>query len=158
MGRVYVKRDESGEILQLGREPEPGMTETLPADDPAVQQFLDRARGAEPAAVAEALQRSDAELVRVVEDLTNLLIEKGVIRFTELPTAAQRKLLDRRQLRSDRKALDLIAGSDDNGDDLFAHFSEIKAEGFKSLQDGQKVSFDVTQGKKGLQASNIRPA
>lgn len=45
---------------------------------------------------------------------------------------------------------------DDGGDDLFAHFSEIQAEGFKSLQDGQKVSFEVTQGKKGLQASNIR--
>ena len=44
----------------------------------------------------------------------------------------------------------------DGGDDLFAHFSEIKAEGFKSLQDGQEVSFDVTQGKKGLQASNIK--
>ncbi|WP_404376093.1 cold-shock protein [Vreelandella aquamarina] len=42
------------------------------------------------------------------------------------------------------------------GDDLFAHFSEIKADGFKSLQDGQKVAFDVTQGKKGLQASNIQ--
>ena len=119
MGSVYVKRDESGEILKLGREPEPDMTETLPADDPAVQRFIHLSRGAEPAAVAEALQRSDAELVRVVEDLTNLLIEKGVIRFTELPTAAQRKLLDRRQLRRDRKALDLIAGSDDNGDDRF---------------------------------------
>lgn len=46
---------------------------------------------------------------------------------------------------------------DDGGDDLFAHFSEIQAEGFKSLQDGQKVSFEVTQGKKGLQAANIRP-
>ncbi|SHL99189.1 cold-shock protein [Vreelandella subglaciescola] len=45
---------------------------------------------------------------------------------------------------------------DDGGDDLFAHFSEIQAEGFKSLQDGQKVSFEVTQGKKGLQASNIQ--
>mgnify|MGYP001213977593 FL=1 len=45
---------------------------------------------------------------------------------------------------------------DDGGDDLFAHFSEIQAEGFKSLQDGQKVSFEVTQGKKGLQASNIK--
>ncbi|WP_404342196.1 cold-shock protein [Vreelandella venusta] len=45
---------------------------------------------------------------------------------------------------------------DDGGDDLFAHFSEIQAEGFKTLQDGQKVSFEVTQGKKGLQASNIR--
>ncbi|HAZ98476.1 MAG TPA: cold-shock protein, partial [Halomonas sp.] len=39
---------------------------------------------------------------------------------------------------------------DDGGDDLFAHFSEIQAEGFKTLQDGQKVSFEVTQGKKGL--------
>ncbi|APE30020.1 cold-shock protein [Halomonas aestuarii] len=47
---------------------------------------------------------------------------------------------------------------DDGGDDLFAHFSEIQAEGFKSLQDGQKVTFEVTQGKKGLQASNIRAA
>jgi len=47
---------------------------------------------------------------------------------------------------------------DDGGDDLFAHFSEIQAEGFKSLQDGQKVSFEVTQGKKGLQASNIKLA
>ncbi|MCS2609976.1 cold-shock protein [Halomonas dongshanensis] len=47
---------------------------------------------------------------------------------------------------------------DDGGDDLFAHFSEIQAEGFKTLQDGQKVTFDVTQGKKGLQASNIRVA
>ena len=47
---------------------------------------------------------------------------------------------------------------DDGGDDLFAHFSEIQAEGFKSLQDGQKVTFEVTQGKKGLQASHIRPA
>ncbi|AXY42087.1 cold-shock protein [Halomonas alkalicola] len=47
---------------------------------------------------------------------------------------------------------------DDGGDDLFAHFSEIQAEGFKTLQDGQKVTFEVTQGKKGLQASNIRLA
>ncbi|GEK72762.1 MULTISPECIES: cold-shock protein [Halomonas] len=47
---------------------------------------------------------------------------------------------------------------EDGGDDLFVHFSEIQAEGFKSLQDGQKVSFEVTQGKKGLQASNVRVA
>ena len=47
---------------------------------------------------------------------------------------------------------------DYGGDDLFAHFSEIQAEGFKTLQDGQKVTFEVTQGKKGLQASNIRLA
>ncbi len=47
---------------------------------------------------------------------------------------------------------------DDGGDDLFAHFSEIKADGFKSLQENQKVSFEVKQGPKGKQASNIQAA
>jgi cold shock protein len=46
---------------------------------------------------------------------------------------------------------------DDGGKDLFAHFSEIKATGFKSLAENQKVEFDVGQGQKGPQATNIRP-
>lgn len=46
---------------------------------------------------------------------------------------------------------------DDGGEDLFAHFSEIKADGFRSLAEGQKVTFDVTMGQKGKQASNIKP-
>ena len=46
---------------------------------------------------------------------------------------------------------------DDGGEDLFAHFSEVKAEGFKTLQEGQKVSFEVKQGPKGKQAANIQP-
>lgn len=46
---------------------------------------------------------------------------------------------------------------DAGGEDLFAHFSAINASGFKSLQEGQKVSFEVTQGPKGKQASNIQP-
>ena len=45
--------------------------------------------------------------------------------------------------------------SQENGADVFAHFSEIKSNGFKSLEDGQKVQFDVEQGKRGLQAVNI---
>ncbi len=45
---------------------------------------------------------------------------------------------------------------DDGGDDLFAHFSEINMSGFKTLTEGQKVTFDVTQGQKGKQASNIQ--
>lgn len=44
------------------------------------------------------------------------------------------------------------------GDDLFAHFSAIQSQGFKTLQEGQRVSFDVTKGPKGDQASNIRAA
>ena len=44
------------------------------------------------------------------------------------------------------------------GDDLFAHFSAIQGSGFKTLKEGQRVSFDVTTGPKGQQASNIRAA
>ncbi|MBK8336404.1 MAG: cold-shock protein [Sterolibacteriaceae bacterium] len=44
------------------------------------------------------------------------------------------------------------------GDDLFAHFSAIQGQGFKTLKEGQRVSFDVTAGAKGQQASNIRAA
>ena len=47
---------------------------------------------------------------------------------------------------------------DGGGSDVFAHFSAINSKGFRSLQEGQKVTYDVTQGPKGAQASNIVPA
>jgi CspA family cold shock protein len=46
----------------------------------------------------------------------------------------------------------------EGGKDVFCHHSAIQAEGFKSLQEGQQVEFEVTQGKKGPEASNVRPA
>ena len=47
---------------------------------------------------------------------------------------------------------------DQGGEDLFAHFSAIQGNGFKTLKEGQKVTFDVTTGQKGQQAGNINPA
>lgn len=47
---------------------------------------------------------------------------------------------------------------EDGGKDLFAHFSAIQNQGFKTLAEGQRVSFEVTTGPKGLQASNIKTA
>jgi CspA family cold shock protein len=44
----------------------------------------------------------------------------------------------------------------EGGDDVFVHHSEIQGEGFKSLAEGDRVIFDVTQGQKGPQASNVR--
>jgi len=44
----------------------------------------------------------------------------------------------------------------DNGGDLFVHFSAIQAGGFKTLNEGQRVSFDVVQGKKGPAAENVK--
>lgn len=47
---------------------------------------------------------------------------------------------------------------DEGGEDVFAHFSAIEMEGYKSLNEGQKVEFDISDGPKGLQASNIKEA
>ncbi len=45
----------------------------------------------------------------------------------------------------------------DEGGDIFVHFSAIQTSGFKTLHEGQRVSFDVTQGKKGPAAENVKP-
>ena len=46
----------------------------------------------------------------------------------------------------------------EGGEDVFVHFSAIQGEGFKTLEEGQAVTFDVEQGQRGLQASNVRKA
>ena len=47
---------------------------------------------------------------------------------------------------------------DDGGEDLFAHFSAIEMKGFKTLKEGQKVTFEVVSGPKGKKAAHIKPA
>ena len=54
---------------------------------------------------------------------------------------------------NERKGYGFIA--QENGDDLFVHFSEIQGEGFKTLNEGEEVEFEITQGEKGQQASNV---
>jgi CspA family cold shock protein len=57
---------------------------------------------------------------------------------------------------NDKKGFGFIA--QDNGQEAFVHHSAIQIEGFKSLKEGQRVTFEVTKGQKGPQAANVRPA
>ncbi len=46
---------------------------------------------------------------------------------------------------------------DDGGEDLFVHHTKIEMEGFRTLQQGQRVQFETGQGRKGIEATNVRP-
>lgn len=99
----YVKRDAQGAIVAVRLEAGDGFGELLPPGDAELQAFI----GLEEA--ASSLEASDQDLVRVVEDMVDLLVEKGVILFTELPDSAQQKILRRQRLRSSLgKSLDLL--------------------------------------------------
>jgi hypothetical protein len=108
----YVKRDENGRIVafsQIALEGfEPLHTDL---DEAEVMQMLD---GVEQN--RKALERTDLEFVRVVEDLVMVLVDKNMIRFTDLPEVAQRKMLERQRMRDGlRPHLDLIPEDDSDG-------------------------------------------
>jgi CspA family cold shock protein len=56
---------------------------------------------------------------------------------------------------NDQKGFGFI--SQENGPDVFVHFTAIQGQGFKTLSEGQALEFDVVNGPKGLQAANVRP-
>ena len=100
----FIKRDEAGKIDAVSINESADFAEFVDAESAELEVFLENARPS-----ADSLRESDSDLVRVLEDLIEMLTAKGVIMFTELPESAQQKILFRKRLRKDRtNALDLL--------------------------------------------------
>ena len=108
----YVNRNERGDIIQLLDRPIKESNEWLEVDHSDVVEFLRQPPQANE--LKELLSVSDSDMVRVVEDLVDLLMEKQVFVFTELPEAVQDKLNRRKKLRHDVNVLSNLIGDDDN--------------------------------------------
>lgn len=108
----YVNRDEQGETVQLLDAPMEENSQWLELSDPHVIAFLQNAPSADN--LKDSLASSDNEMVRVVEDLVEMLMEKQVFVFTELPEAVQNKLNARRKLRHEVNAISNLIGEEDD--------------------------------------------
>lgn len=104
---LYIKRNAQGEIVMLSKESSPECNDTINDDSPEVFAFLAEQTGQSAQFIA-----SDLAFVRVVEDMLEVLLEKGVLSFTDLPSAAQSKIMERKSLRA-KNDVNLI--SDDGG-------------------------------------------
>lgn len=104
---LYIKRDDEGRIELLSREPSADCTEEIDPDTGEVMAFLSG-----QSEHAASFIASDLAFVRVMEDILEVLMSKGVISFTDLPTAAQQKVMARQSLRRDAR-IDLLGEEND---------------------------------------------
>jgi hypothetical protein len=102
----YVHRGADGRISAVSLSAVDEMQEYLPSDHAELLRFSRDIMGGH----TRVLLDSDMKLIRVLEDLVELLLNQGVIRFTDLPEPAQQKLLERRGLRTEPDELGLLGG------------------------------------------------
>ena len=116
----YVRRDAKGALLSLHRQAEGGATEWLADDDAQVRAFL-----VQPAATG--FQQLDADFIRVLEDLIDVLVQRRVINMTDLPAAALDKLAARRDHRRPTalSALALLGDVQDEHNAVLRAYSPI---------------------------------
>ncbi|MEP4149387.1 MAG: hypothetical protein ABJL54_19360 [Halioglobus sp.] len=99
----YIKRDEQGNVVAMSVVMADGFEEEVAGDSPELTSFLSNQQA------ANTLDSTDQDFVRVLEDVVELLISKGIILFTDLPDSAQEKIMRRQKLRSEKSGkLDLI--------------------------------------------------
>ena len=110
----YVHKDAEGKILAVYEDFIEGAEEVAP-DDPELAAFI--TKNIPNAGMVDEWVQSDLALSRVVEDLVDVLIEKNLIMFTDLPDGAQQKLMERRGLRKEFTYVENLFGDDENGFD-----------------------------------------
>lgn len=112
---LYAKLDQHGVIIDVSTEQSDDYKKLVAPDDPNVAQILEdkitntQAKG--------MLTNSDSDMMRILEDLIDLLTEKRMIQFTELPIAAQKKILSRKWVRGLNASNDEALINDDFPDD-----------------------------------------
>lgn len=94
---LYVERDEEGNITALHGSPKPDAVEEKSVVDDEILEFLNKTVSADSRKLLLSL--SDIGIIRLLEDLIDLLIQKNVIHYTELPEQAQEKIRERKRLR-----------------------------------------------------------
>ncbi|RON04014.1 tryptophan synthase subunit beta [Pseudomonas brassicacearum] len=108
----YVQRDAQGQLVRVEAAAYAEATETLPADHHEIQAWY--ANEVMETSLKQ-LKQSDLEMIRVLDDLIQVLTSKGVIRVTDLPAAAQAKLIDRSQAREALGGLSQLIDEDESG-------------------------------------------
>lgn len=108
----YVQRDAQGQLLRVEAAAFDGYTEELPADHADVQAWFadDVVENS-----LKQLKQSDLDMIRVLEDLIEVLTSKGVISITDLPAGAQAKLLSRSSAREALGGLNNLIDESDSG-------------------------------------------
>jgi hypothetical protein len=94
---LYVERDKDGNILALHIRPEPNAREQKSILDEEILGFLNKNVDTDP--WVQLLSLSDIGIIRIVEDLIDILIRKNIILFTDLPEEAQAKINERKHVR-----------------------------------------------------------
>ena len=108
----YVQRNADGQLTRVQAEASAGFTETLPTGHPELQAWF--ANEAVSSSLKQ-LKQSDLDMIRVLDDLIQVLTDKGVIRITDLPPEAQAKLMDRSQAREALGGLSHLVEEDEAG-------------------------------------------
>lgn len=110
---LYVERDKNGKITALRNQETSGTSgERLPILNAEVLAFLNSA-DSEGNFLAQAIALTDESIIRIIEDLIDLLVKKNIILFTELPDQAQEKLRARKEVREMISPASLMVDDED---------------------------------------------